>query len=62
MLSKDEVKRIALENGFKLKIQDDGSKDLNPHVYDFALVLINEARRDVISKVYEIIEDHNHEQ
>ena len=62
MLSKDEVKRIALENGFKLKIQDDGSKDLNPYVYDFALVLINEARRDVISKVYEIIEDHNHEQ
>lgn len=59
MLSKDDVKRIALENGFKLKIQDDGSKDLNPYVYDFALVLINEARMDVISKVYEIIEDND---
>lgn len=38
-LSKDQIKAIALDNGFKLKEQPDGSFDLNPYVYDFAKAL-----------------------
>lgn len=36
MLNKETIKQIALENGFKLKEQPDGSMDLNPYVYEFA--------------------------
>lgn len=36
MLTKDKVKQLALDNGFKLKQQPDGSMDLNPYVYQFA--------------------------
>ena len=35
-MTKDEIRQLALECGFHLKIQDDGSKDLNPCVYRFA--------------------------
>lgn len=34
MLNKETIKQIALENGFKLKEQPDGSLDLNPYVYN----------------------------
>ena len=34
------IKRIALANGFSLKIQVDGSEDLNPYVYEFARALL----------------------
>ena len=34
-LHKHEIRSIALESGFKLKTQEDGSKDLNPYVYTF---------------------------
>lgn len=35
-LEKEQVRQLALECGFHLKVQDDGSKDLNPYVYRFA--------------------------
>lgn len=35
-MTKDEIRQLALECGFHFKIQDDGSKDLNPYVYRFA--------------------------
>lgn len=35
-MNKEEIKKLALECGFHLKVQDDGSKDLNPYVYQFA--------------------------
>lgn len=35
-ISRDLIKRLALENGFSLKLQPDNSMDLNPYVYDFA--------------------------
>lgn len=35
-MTKEQIKQLALECGFHLKIQDDGSKDLNPYVYRFA--------------------------
>lgn len=34
MLSKETIRQIALDNGFKLKEQTDGSMDLNPYVYN----------------------------
>jgi hypothetical protein len=39
-MTKSEIRKIALENGFKLKTQPDGSEDLHPYVYDFALALM----------------------
>lgn len=35
-MTKEEIRKLALECGFHLKMQDDGSKDLNPYVYQFA--------------------------
>lgn len=42
----EDIKKIALANGFKEKEQPDGSVDLNPYVYDFARVLLGRAVRD----------------
>ena len=38
-MTNEDIKKIALENGFKLKIQEDGSEDLNEYVYKFARIL-----------------------
>lgn len=38
-LTRDDVKRLALSCGFKLKQQADGSQDLNNYVYEFASAL-----------------------
>ena len=35
-MNKEQIKQLALNNGFKLKEQHDGSMDLNPYVYEFA--------------------------
>ena len=39
-MTNDQIKELALANGFKLKEQPDGEMDLNPYVYDFARALI----------------------
>jgi hypothetical protein len=39
-LGKDDIKKLALDNGFKLKSQEDGTMDLNPYVYEFAAALL----------------------
>lgn len=36
MIDRETIKRIALESGFTLRDQPDGTKDLNPYVYGFA--------------------------
>ena len=41
-MTNDQIKEIALANGFKLKEQPSGEMDLNPYVYDFARALIDE--------------------
>ncbi len=41
-MNKATIKRIALDNGFKLKKQEDGTMDLNPYVYDFARALVRD--------------------
>lgn len=43
MMEKEQVKQLALANGFKLKQQPDGTEDLNPYVYEFALALMAQA-------------------
>ena len=37
-----QIKKVALENGFKLKAQSNGTLDLNPYVYDFAKALLKD--------------------
>ena len=44
-MDKNKIKKLALENGFKLKEQADGSIDLNPYVYDFVSSLFTDAAR-----------------
>lgn len=39
MMNKQDIKQLALNNGFKLKEQPNGELDLNPYVYDFANAL-----------------------
>lgn len=39
-MNRDQIKAIALANGFKLKEQVDGSMDLNEYVYQFANALL----------------------
>lgn len=38
-MNKQQIKELALANGFKLKGQPDGTFDLNPYVYEFASAL-----------------------
>ena len=49
-MTNDQIKEIALANGFKLKEQPNGTKDLNPYVYDFARALIDEYEHYVDGK------------
>lgn len=39
-MSNKTIERIALECGFKLKKQPDGSMALNPYVFEFARILL----------------------
>ena len=41
-MNKQYIKDVALECGFKLKEQPDGSMDLNHYVYEFADKLIKQ--------------------
>lgn len=65
---KTDIKELALKCGFKLKEQPDGTMDLNPYVYDFALELMKaaliptgenivERLREVASEIEEEIEE-----
>jgi hypothetical protein len=58
MIDRETIKQIALEQGFNLKEQPDGSMDLNPYVYKFARVLENVTRREIITSL--IMETPNH--
>ena len=39
-MTNNQIKELALANGFKLKEQSDGTMDLNPYVYEFAHALM----------------------
>lgn len=46
MMKKEKIKEIALSAGFKTKKQPDGTWDLNPYVYDFAVAIQQEALKN----------------
>ncbi|QDP61513.1 MAG: hypothetical protein Unbinned8596contig1000_26 [Prokaryotic dsDNA virus sp.] len=46
-MNKQQIKDLALSNGFKLKQQPNGKMDLNPYVYDFAEALLAKANESV---------------
>ena len=46
-MDKQQVKKLALDNGFKLKQQPNGEMDLNPYVYEFAAALTAKANERV---------------
>ncbi|MCG7550959.1 hypothetical protein [Pseudoalteromonas sp. Of7M-16] len=41
-MTNEQIRQLALANGFKLKEQPNGEMDLNPYVYQFAKALIGE--------------------
>ena len=55
-MNKQQIKDLALSNGFKLKQQPSGEMDLNPYVYEFASALIAKANERVKRYEKEAIE------
>jgi len=51
VMNKQQIKELALENGFKLKEQPDGSMDLNPYVYEFAAALKAKWQADILAEI-----------
>lgn len=47
-MNKEQIKALALANGFSLKQQPEGNEDLNPYVYQFAAALAAQAVLDAI--------------
>jgi len=43
-LTNKEILEIALDSGFKLKVQEGGRLDLNPYVYRFVRAILLAAR------------------
>ena len=50
-MTNEQIKHLALQNGFKLKEQPDGTMDLNPYVYDFAVALLNSYAYEVLGSL-----------
>ena len=50
-----KVKELALANGFKLKEQSDGNRDLNAYVYDFANAIEQAAKAQAIPAGYVLV-------
>ncbi len=49
-----DVKKLALDNGFKLKDQGDGVMDLNPYVYSFAEALAHKVIEETVNGMEEV--------
>lgn len=58
-MTDDQIKEIALANGFKLKEQPSGEMDLNPYVYDFAKELMHKVDTDWENRIETIEEEHS---
>lgn len=56
-MNKQYIKEVALECGFKLKEQPDGSMDLNPYVYTFADKLIKQTHISLLGDFKDTIAD-----
>ncbi|SDZ96214.1 hypothetical protein [Marinobacterium iners] len=46
-MKREQIKELAIANGFSLKPQPDGTNDLNPYVYEFAQALVEPLRREL---------------
>lgn len=55
-MNKQQIKELALANGFKLKEQPDGTLDLNPYVYKFAHALDFHANQKYTEKENKLAE------
>ena len=61
IIAKQYIKDVALECGFKLKEQPDGSMDLNPYVYTFADKLIKQTHISLLGDFKDMLADINSE-
>ena len=50
-MTNDQIKEIALANGFKLKERPSGEMDLNPYVYEFAKALLRHQNRILFKEI-----------
>ena len=49
-MTNQEIRKLALENGFKLKQQPHGEMGLNPYVYDFARAVIDQSSQEILDE------------
>ena len=56
-MNKQYIKDVALECGFKLKEQPDGSMDLNTYVYTFADKLIKQTHISLLGDFKDTLAD-----
>lgn len=56
-MNNDEIKSIALENGFTLRAQPDDSIDLNPYVYHFAKAMYRKGRSARMAEIRPLVAD-----
>jgi len=52
--TKDKIYQLAMANGFKPKLQSDGTMDLNPYVYQFAENLVADEMRILFDLIWGI--------
>ena len=57
-MTNDQIKELALANGFKLKEQPDGAMDLNPYVYEFASVVFAKGAITVLDDILADLESN----
>lgn len=49
-MNREDIKALALANGFSLKEQPNGEMDLNPYVYQFAEALAKQSQESAVLK------------
>ena len=57
-MNKQDVKKLALECGFKIKEQPDGSMDLNHYVYKFAEELVLKLGNSLLGEFKEMLSEY----
>ena len=57
IISKQYIKEVALDCGFKLKEQPNGELDLNPYVYTFADKLIKQTHISLLGDFKDTLAD-----
>ena len=58
-MTNEQIRDIALANGFKLKEQPDGTQDLNPYVYEFARSLLLLKLGEVVANMTDLIDSED---